>query len=60
MKIKLSEINRLTTFSLIKERIVIVILAILLGTSFWYLIDNSSKILVIPRSNTKKKSCDFN
>jgi len=60
MQIKLSEINRLTTVSSIKEKIAVVILAILLGISAWYLITNTSKILVIPRSNTKKKSCDFN
>jgi len=60
MQIKLSEINRLTIVSSIKEKIAVVILAILLGISAWYLITNTSKILVIPRSNTKKKSCDFN
>ena len=60
MQIKLSEINRLTTVSSIKEKIAVVILAILLGISALYLITNTSKILVIPRSNTKKKSCDFN
>ena len=60
MQIKLSEINRLTTVLSIKEKIAVVILAILLGISAWYLITSTSKILVIPRSNTKKKSCDFN
>jgi len=60
MEIKLSEINRLTTVSSIKEKIVVIILAIFLGIGVWYLITNASKILVIPRSSTKKKSCDFN
>ena len=60
MKIKLSEINRLTTVSSIKEKIGVVILAILLGISAWHLVTNTSKILVIQRSNSKKKSCDFN
>lgn len=60
MEIKLSEINRLTTTSSLQEKIPVIILAIFLGIIVWYLITSSSKILVIPKPHTGKKSCDFN
>jgi uncharacterized membrane protein YqiK len=60
MKIKLSEINRLSSGSVLKEQILVVILAIFLGVITWYFVTNSSQTLVIPKSKSGKKSCDFN
>jgi uncharacterized membrane protein YwzB len=63
MEIKLSDINTLKQINTPKkwiEKVIVVVMAIVLGVITWYILKSMSTVLVIKKDKTGKKICDFN